>query len=62
VLLLLLLLQELERKVRAEVEEAVEWAKASPEPPLTDLFTQVYVAGTEPPALRGRDNTETHRY
>ena len=54
--------QERDKKARAEVDEAVEWAKASPEPPLTDLFTQVYVTGTEVPVLRGRDLSENHRF
>ena len=54
--------QDLDKTARAEVDEAVEWAKASPEPPLSDLFTQVYVAGTEPALLRGRDLSENHKF
>ena len=54
--------QALDKKARSEVDEAVEWAKASPEPPLTDLFTKVYVEGTEPSLLRGRDPSETHHF
>jgi len=56
------LIQALDKQVRAEVDEAIEWAKASPEPPVSDLFTKVYVDGTEPPTLRGRDIWETHRF
>jgi len=56
------LVQALDKKARAEVDEAIEWAKASPEPPVSDLFTKVYVDGTEPPTLRGRDIWETHHF
>jgi len=31
------------REVREEVREAVEWAEASPPPPVSELFTDVYV-------------------
>ena len=55
-------LKELDRKARAEVDEAVEWAKASPEPPVSELFSQVYIKGTETPTLRGRDLSETHHF
>lgn len=55
-------LKELDKKARAEVEEAVEWAKASPEPDVSELYTDVYIKGSEVPTLRGRDVSETHRY
>jgi len=51
-------LKELDKKAKAEVEEAIEWAKNSPEPKLDDLWNHVYVKGTEVPTLRGRDPSE----
>lgn len=45
-------------QVRVLVDEAVEFAKSSPEPALGDLYTQVLV---EPlPYIRGTDGTHGH--
>jgi hypothetical protein len=40
------------------VDQAVEEAKASPEPEPKDLWTDIYYKGTEPPFMRGREREE----
>ena len=49
-------------QAKAEVEQAVEEAKASAEPQAKDLWTDVYYKGTEPPFMRGRERDEVHYY
>ncbi len=46
-------LKAMEKALRADVEAAVTEAKASPEPDMSELYTDVYVKGTEPPVIRG---------
>lgn len=55
-------IKELDKKAKAEVDDAVEWAKNSPEPKLSDLWTHVYAKGSEVPTLRGRDVGEIHKF
>jgi pyruvate dehydrogenase E1 component alpha subunit len=55
-------LKGLEKEAKAEVDQAVEEAKASAEPTDKDLWTDVYYKGTEPPFLRGREREEVHYY
>jgi len=55
-------LKALDKAAKAEVDEAVEEAKASPEPLLKDLWTDIYFKGTEPPSMRGREREEVHVY
>jgi len=55
-------LKALEKEAKAEVDQAVEEAKASAEPTEKDLWTDVYFKGTEPPFLRGRERDEVHYY
>lgn len=48
-------IKEMEKTVRTLVDEAVEFAKTSPEPELNELYTQIFV---EPlPYIRGTDGT-----
>jgi pyruvate dehydrogenase E1 component alpha subunit len=54
-----LTLKQIEKQVKSEIDEAVKEAKESPEPDVGELFTDIYVAGTEPKSLRGRDVDET---
>ncbi|HMN96030.1 MAG TPA: pyruvate dehydrogenase (acetyl-transferring) E1 component subunit alpha [Phycisphaerales bacterium] len=48
---------ELAREVRQQVRDCVKWAEASPEPPIEELYTDVYVErfgpylGTSPPQM-----------
>lgn len=51
-------LKEIDKKAKQEVDAAVEEAKQSPEPPLKDVWTDIYYAGTEPPSMRGREREE----
>ncbi|KDR69217.1 hypothetical protein GALMADRAFT_256055 [Galerina marginata CBS 339.88] len=55
-------LKQLDKEAKATVDAAVEEAKASPEPLLKDLWTDIYYKGTEPPRMRGREREEVHVY
>jgi pyruvate dehydrogenase E1 component alpha subunit len=46
-------LKQIEKKVRQEIDQATAEASASAEPELSELFTDVYVRGTEPSFIRG---------
>ena len=54
--------QKLDKEAKAEVDHAVEEAKASPFPEDSDLWKDVYYKGTAPPFLRGREREEVHYY
>jgi pyruvate dehydrogenase E1 component alpha subunit len=47
-------LKDIDKAVRAEVDEAVEYAKSSPELDLAEAYTNVY-AGAPPAEIRGCD-------
>lgn len=51
-------LKEIEKKARAFVEESVEKSKASNEPALNQLFTDIYVKGSGVGHIRGRNAVE----
>ncbi|KAG8983506.1 alpha subunit of pyruvate dehydrogenase [Tulasnella sp. 427] len=55
-------LKKIDKAAKAEVDQAVEEAKASPEPSIKDLWTDIYYKGTEPPYMRGREREEVHFY
>jgi len=55
-------LKKIDRDAKAEVDKAVEEAKASSEPALKDLWTDIYYKGTEPEFMRGREREEVHRF
>ncbi|VDB94972.1 unnamed protein product [Peniophora sp. CBMAI 1063] len=55
-------LKQIDKDAKATVEQAVEEAKASPEPTIEEAWTDIYYAGTEPPAMRGREREEVWRY
>jgi pyruvate dehydrogenase E1 component alpha subunit len=55
-------LKMLDKEAKAEVDQAVEEAKQSPEPKPEDLWTDIYYKGTEPPFMRGREREEIHYY
>jgi pyruvate dehydrogenase E1 component alpha subunit len=46
-------LKQIEKQVRQHVDQATAEAAASPEPDLSELYTDVYAKGTEPPFIRG---------
>ena len=51
-------LKAIDKEAKAEVDTAVEEAKASPFPDEKELWTDIYSAGTEPPFMRGREREE----
>ncbi|KAF9352776.1 alpha subunit of pyruvate dehydrogenase [Mortierella sp. AD094] len=55
-------LKAIDKSARAEVDAAVEEAKASPEPEIEAFWTDVYQKGAGIPYLRGREPEEIHRY
>ncbi|KAL0946371.1 hypothetical protein HGRIS_012602 [Hohenbuehelia grisea] len=55
-------LKQLDKDAKSEVDQAVEEAKASPEPLTKDLWTDIYYNGTQPPYMRGREREEVHHY
>ena len=55
-------LKGMDKAAKAEVDAAVEEAKASPFPSENELWTDIYSTGTEPPSMRGRDREEVHFY
>ena len=55
-------LKAIDKDAKAEVDAAVEEAKQSPFPDEKELWTDIYSAGTEPPAMRGRDREEVFRF
>ncbi|QRV74922.1 pyruvate dehydrogenase E1 component alpha subunit [Ceratobasidium sp. AG-Ba] len=46
-------LKNIDKEAKASVDQAVEEAKASPDPEIKDLWTDIYYKGTEPPYMRG---------
>ncbi|KAJ3413001.1 alpha subunit of pyruvate dehydrogenase [Chytridiales sp. JEL 0842] len=55
-------LKQMEKDVRAEIDQAVIEAKASPEPAVSELFTDIYAPGTEPKNARGCEPYDFHTY
>jgi len=45
----------LDKEAKVTIDNAIEEAKASPEPRIKDLWTDIYYKGTEPPYMRGRE-------
>jgi pyruvate dehydrogenase E1 component alpha subunit len=55
-------LKALDKHARAHVDEAVVAAKSSPEPDAAELWTEIYLKGSEPPTCRGLESQEIHKY
>ncbi|ORX98328.1 hypothetical protein K493DRAFT_313665 [Basidiobolus meristosporus CBS 931.73] len=55
-------LKAIEKESRRFVDEEAAAAKASPEPELKELWTDIYAKGSEPKFLRGRHSEEIHKY
>mmetsp|Transcript_61970 Transcript_61970/g.166305 ORF Transcript_61970/g.166305 Transcript_61970/m.166305 type:complete len:417 (-) Transcript_61970:122-1372(-) len=53
-------IKEMEKSVRAEVDEAVEFAKTSPEPALAEMYTEVFTHAQ--PYVRGTDGVYGQGY
>jgi len=52
----------IDKEAKNTVDAAVEEAKASPQPPEEELWTDVYDAGAGAPYRRGRERGEVHYY
>ncbi|SRR6266576_5020288 len=50
--------KQFDKEAKAEVDAAVEEAKASPFPSSEDVYADVYIKGTGTPFLRGREREE----
>ncbi|KAI8855240.1 dehydrogenase E1 component-domain-containing protein [Chytridium lagenaria] len=55
-------LKKIDKEVRQEIDQATAEAKASPEPPISDLYTEIYAKGSEPPFVRGCEPYDFHKY
>jgi pyruvate dehydrogenase E1 component alpha subunit len=55
-------LQAIDKEARSVVDKAVEEAKASPEPPTEEFWTEIYAPGTEPSTMRGVEFDDVHRF
>lgn len=55
-------LKSIDKRSKEEVDQAVEEAKASPEPGLPELWTDIWYPGTEPEFMRGREKEEIHYF
>ncbi|KAJ3218420.1 alpha subunit of pyruvate dehydrogenase [Dinochytrium kinnereticum] len=55
-------LKKIDKEVRQEIDQATAEAKASPEPPVSDLYTEIYAKGSEPPSVRGCEPYDFHKY
>lgn len=51
-------LKAVDKESKANVDRAVEEAKASPEPDMKDFWSDIYYKGTEPTFMRGREREE----
>ncbi|KAI9021310.1 mitochondrial pyruvate dehydrogenase E1 component beta subunit [Hyaloraphidium curvatum] len=55
-------MKAIEARVRKEVDQQLEEAKQSPEPPMSELFADVYTKGKEIPVMRGCDPEDLHYF
>ncbi|KAJ3345328.1 alpha subunit of pyruvate dehydrogenase [Kappamyces sp. JEL0680] len=55
-------LKQIEKSIRADIDKAVSQAQASPEPELSELYTDIYAKGTEPPFIRGVTHDQGQRF
>merc|ERR1711939_1326 len=55
-------LKAMEKEIRKSIDASVEEAKASPEPSLKEMWTDIYFEGTAPAWMRGREAGEIHHY
>ncbi|KAG0060201.1 alpha subunit of pyruvate dehydrogenase [Linnemannia elongata] len=55
-------MKAIDKAARVEVDQAVEEAKASGEPDLSEFWTQIYQKEAGVPSVRGREPEEIHHY
>ncbi|CAG8557658.1 9747_t:CDS:2, partial [Acaulospora morrowiae] len=51
-------IKTIEKEIRANIDEAVKLAQNDPLPDESEIWTNVYVKGSEPPTIRGREREE----
>lgn len=52
-------LKAIDKEARKIVDQAAKEAEASPEPDMKEFYTEIYVEGTEPKSIRGREPGES---
>ena len=55
-------LKKSDKQAKEVVDAAVEEATKSAIPDISELYTDVYISGTEPDYMRGRDRSEGTRF
>jgi pyruvate dehydrogenase E1 component alpha subunit len=55
-------LKLIDKEIRTQMDKAVADSLASSEPAMKELFTDIYVKGSEPPTVRGVTPMQIHRY
>ncbi|OBZ84999.1 Pyruvate dehydrogenase E1 component subunit alpha, mitochondrial [Choanephora cucurbitarum] len=55
-------LKEMDKEARKMVDEASKKAQAAPEPSLSEFHTNIYIPGSEPTVVRGREPNEVYHY
>jgi pyruvate dehydrogenase E1 component alpha subunit len=55
-------LKEIDKQVKKTVYDAQRKAEQSPEPILNEFWTDIYLPGSEPKAIRGHESTVVHHY
>ncbi|CAO0798141.1 unnamed protein product [Mucor circinelloides] len=55
-------LKEIDKQAKKAVDDAQKEAEQSPEPNLDEFWTDIYLPGTEPKSIRGREPTVVHHY
>ncbi len=59
--------EDLQKEVRAEIRDAIQWAESSPAPDLDELYRDVYAdawgpyRGTSPPMMMAEEDTKARR-
>ncbi|KAI9477716.1 MAG: dehydrogenase E1 component-domain-containing protein [Benjaminiella poitrasii] len=55
-------LKAIDKEARKTVDEALKKAEAAPEPPTSEFFSDIYIAGSQPSVVRGREPNEIYRF
>ncbi|WFC93485.1 pyruvate dehydrogenase (acetyl-transferring) [Malassezia brasiliensis] len=55
-------LKKVDKAAKETVDKAIEEAKNSPEPSMDTLWDDIYIKGTEPDKMRGREREEIHYF
>ncbi|KAI7899660.1 dehydrogenase E1 component-domain-containing protein [Cokeromyces recurvatus] len=55
-------LKNIDKEARKLVDDALKKAEAAPEPSTSEFFTDIYIPGSEPSSVRGREPNEIYHY